>query len=356
MTMLFQRLQIPLLSLATLLLPAAASAHEVYVLSGNQVAVDTTAAPFNMLAVATANMHSFLFWGFIATATVFLIFSISIIRPLERRLAPFFARLKPYAPAASRITVGLGLIAASYYRALFGPELPLAGDFGAYAHFVTLLLAVIGTLMIIGFWARAAAVVALILFGVEVSHHGAYMLTYANYLGEIIVLLLIGSHRFSVHSFTGWEEQFHRWFHFFSDRIMHLAFPILRVFFGISLLYASIYAKVLHNNLALQVASLPLAGHPYPLAHYFGMEPHFLVLGAAIIEITIGLFFVFGIEVRFTSLFLLFWLSLSLWYFGEAVWPHIILIGIPIAFLMHGYDKYSLEGFFFKRGKLEPVL
>jgi uncharacterized membrane protein YphA (DoxX/SURF4 family) len=252
--------------------------------------------------------------------------------------------------------VGLGFLAGGYFQALFGPELPLAADFGGYAHLVSLALIVIGTLIVIGWWARGAAVAALAIFCTALYLHGSYMLTYVNYLGEIIVLLLIGSHRLSVHSLTGWHERFHRSFHVIVDKVKHLAFPILRVCFGISLIYASAYAKIFHNNLALQVASLPLAGHAYPLAHYFGFEPHFLVLGAAIIEILIGLFFVFGIEIRFTSIFLLFWLTLSLIYFGEVVWPHIILIGIPIAFIVHGYDKYSLEGLFFKRGRREPVL
>src|SRR3989338_2370258 len=128
----------------------------------------------------------------------------------------------------------------------------------------------------------------------------------------------------------GWHERFHSLYHRFTDRLKPLAFPILRICFGVSLIYASLYAKVLHNNLALQVASLPLAGHEYSLAQYLGFEPQFLVLGAAIVEILIGLFFVLGIEIRFTSLFLLFWLSLSLLYFSDTVSPHIILIGIPI--------------------------
>ncbi len=338
-----------------LLLPVIVSAHEVYVLSGNSVVADINKPPFDMIAVTLQNMHQFLFWGFIAAVVVVGIFLISIIRPLERKLDPMLIRFKPYAPAVARITVGAGFIAASYFQAAFGPELPLAASFGSFAPLVSLMLAVIGTLLIIGFWARGAAVAALLLFGISAYLHGWYLLTYTNYLGEIIVLLLIGSHRLSVHSVMGWDERFHRYFHFFSDRLKHLAFPILRICFGVSLLYASLYAKVLHNNLALQVASLPLAGHQYPLAHYFGFEPHFLVLGAAIIEIIAGMFFVLGIEIRFTSLFLLFWLSLSLWYFGESVWPHIILIGIPVAFIMHGYDKYSLEGRFFKKGNREPV-
>jgi len=31
-------------------------------------------------------------------------------------------------------------------------------------------------------------------------------------------------------------------------------------------------------------------------------------------------------------------------------------MGLPLAFIMHGYDKYSIEGYFFKCGRREPVL
>lgn len=345
-----------LIPLASLFAPLVASAHEVYVLSSNQISVDLSEPPFDMVRVALDNLHQFLFWAFIGFVMVSTVFFVSIFRSVERAFAPLFKRLRPFAPAVSRITIGIAFIAGAYYHALFGPELPLAESFGSYAPLITTALVVIGTLVVVGLWARAAALAALALFGIATYLHGSYMLTYINYVGEMLVLLIIGSHRVSVHSFTGWNERFHRSFHVIVDRMKPLAFPILRVCFGASLLYASVYAKVLHNNLALQVASLPLAGHAHSLAYYFGFEPHFLVLGAAIIEITIGLFFILGIEIRWTSLFLLFWLSLSLWYFGEAVWPHIILIGIPVAFIFHGYDAYSLEGRFFKRGRLEPVL
>jgi uncharacterized membrane protein YphA (DoxX/SURF4 family) len=351
----YKKISIFTAGVVALAAPFLASAHEVYVLSANEITTDLTLPPFDMLAVLADNAHRFAFWAFVGTFVVVVVFLISVIRPLERALFPFFKHLRPFAPAVARITVGIGFIAASYYQATFGPELPLAAGYGELAHLVSLTMAIMGTLIVVGLWARAAAVIALLLFSYSVYLHGSYMLTYTNYLGEIIVLLLIGSHRISVHSLTGWSEQFHRHFHFVTDKIKHLAFPILRISFGVSLLYSSIYAKILHNNLALQVASLPLAGHEYPLAHYLGFEPHFLVLGAAIVEIVLGLFYVLGIEIRFTSLFLLFWLSLSLWFFGETVWPHIILIGIPIAFIMHGYDRYSLEGRFFAKRTREPV-
>lgn len=340
---------------ASLALPSLALAHEVYVLSANQIVVDSTEPSFDMMAVMLENMEQFIFWVFIGALCVFLVFGISLFRPFEQALEPLLMRLKKYASTVARVTVGLGFIAGGYFQASFGPELPLAASYGGYAHFMSLVLIITGVLMVIGFWARAAAVVALILFAASVYLHGTYMLTYLNYFGEIVVLLLIGSHTASVHSFFRIRERFHSSFHTLADKVKHLAFPILRICFGISLIYASGYAKIVHNNLALQVASLPLAGHAYSLAHYLGFEPHFLVLGAAIVEIVIGLFFVLGIEIRFTSAFLLFWLSLSLWFFGESVWPHIILIGIPLAFIFHGYDRYSVEGRMFKKGRREPI-
>jgi uncharacterized membrane protein YphA (DoxX/SURF4 family) len=338
---------LPLIPLAALFLPAVASAHEVYVLSSAQITEALGIAPFNMLAVVQQNLGEFLFWGFIAALTIFCVFFISLSRALERWLDPLFARLRKYAPAIARVTVGLSFIAAAYYQASYGPELPLTATFGVYSGIVTVILLTIGTMIIFGLYTRVAAAIALALFAIAVWYHGIYMLTYTNYLGEIIVLLILGAHH-AIAPKVGESA--------LAKALAPYSFFLLRVCFGISLLYASLYAKVLHNNLALMVAELPLAGHAQSIAQALGFEPHFLVLGAAIIEILIATFFILGIEIRFTSFFILFWLSMSLWWFGEVVWPHIILIGIPIAFICYGYDKYSLEGCLFKKGAREPVL
>ena len=316
--------------LAAFFAPAIASAHEVYVLTPGEIHTGLTMPSFNEIATMFSNIPAFLFWGFIAVLTIFVVFFASISRSLERRFDPFFTRMRRYAAPIARVTVGISFLAAAYYQASYGPELPLIVTFGAYSNIVTVILIIIGLLITLGIWTRAAALVALALFSIAVWYHGIYMLTYTNYLGEILVLLGVVAARYR--------------------------FALLRICFGVSLFYASFYAKILHNYLALQVADLPLAGHSVSIAQALGFEPHFLVLGAAIIEILIALFFIFGVEIRFTSFFLLFWLSLSLWWFGEVVWPHIILIGIPCAFIFWGYDKYSLEGWLFKRGAREPVL
>lgn len=332
--------------------PLLASAHEVYVLTPGEVASDTAAAPFNMIATAADNLGQFGFWAFIATLVIFIVFFVSISRRLEQGLAKPMARLHRYAAPIARITVGLSFLAAAYYQATYGPELPLSQNFGTLTPFITAVLAVVGLLIVFGIFVRTATLATLALFAVAVWKHGLYMLTYTNYLGEILVLLILGAH----HGVSRLSSRGRASFHRFAEKFAPYSFALLRVCFGISLLYASLYAKILHNNLALQVVSLPLAGHAHSIAYYFGFDPHFMVLGAAIVEIVIALFFIFGLEIRFTSLFLLFWLSLSLGYFGEVVWPHVILIGIPIAFICSGYDRYSLEGWLFKKGGREPVL
>ena len=331
--------------------PALASAHEVYVLPAATIKEAIAMPGFSEWHTMWANTDQFIFWAFIAALVVFIVFFASISRVLERALDPLLAKLPPYAPVISRVTIGLSLLAAAYYGALFGPELPLAATFGSSTGVVTLVLLLVGTMITFGVYARIATVLALALFAVEVAAHGIYLLTYANYFGEFIVLLILGAHLVAVHHKGHDAARAPRWFLRLKARLTPYTFLILRIAFGTSLLYASLYAKVIHNNLALDVV------YAYPgLAHFFGFEPHFLVLGAAIIEIVIALFFILGIEIRFTALFLLFWLSLSLSYFGEVVWPHLVLIGIPISFIFYGYDRYSLEGWIFKRRGREPVL
>ena len=332
-------------------LPLFAQAHEVYVLP-REVFDQALALPaFSVSQTILQNLNQFVLWGCIAIAVILVVFFVSTSRTLERLLDPLLAKLPRYAPFIGRVTIGLAFITAAQHQALFGPELPLAATFGNASGFVAALLVIIGAMFIAGVYVRTAALAALALFAIEISVHGVYMLTYTSYLGKLVLFLILGAHAVAFHSKSDDDQRVPAWLLQLKKQCTPYAFLTLRVAFGISLLYAALYAKVFHNTLALSVA------YAYPqIVSFFGFEPHFLVLGAAILEILIALFFILGVEIRFTSLFLLFWLFLSLWYFGEVVWPHIILIGTPLTFIFYGYDRYSLEGRFFKRGSREPVL
>lgn len=334
------------------LIPAPALAHEVYVLPKDVVVHDLTMPPLQVFDIITAHTGQFFFWMFICMWTIFTVLAISISKPIERHISPQLNRLKPYAPLVARTTLGVAIMASGYFGALFGPELPFT-DFlqPLTASFLDDVLIVLGALVVLGFFTRLAAGVLILIYLLMWQKYGIYMLTYTNYFGEMLVAFLIGNACIALD----------RYFHHLYPTHIHThvkwlethSFLILRVAFGVSLIFASMYAKLLHAQLAIDTVVR------YHLTDYFPFDPAFVVLGAFCVEILIGIFFMLGVEVRFASLFLLFWLILSLLYFGEAVWPHIIIAGACIAIFMHGYDKYTVQFGFMRmryKGMHEPTL
>ncbi len=325
-----------ILGICALALPSIASAHEVYVLSPAVIQEALTKPGLPFFAVISANLGHFFFWSFISVWAFFTILSISLSKGVERAIEPALRRLKPFAPLVARMTLGISIIASAYMNALFGPELPLFdGAIGDGVGMLRFLLMILGALITVGLFTRVASLILIAVYATLVYQHGWYALTYANYLGEMITVLVIGNAVFAMDSIYHdlYPHHIHRIVRWFETH----AFLILRVSFGISLIYASVFAKLIHAELALQTVYI------YHLTDIFPFEAQFIVLGAFCVELLLGIFFMFGIEVRFASLFLLFWLTLSLLYFKESVWPHIVLAGVGIAIFMHGYDRYTIQ-------------
>lgn len=325
-----------------------ASAHEVYVLGQEEIDTILRTDSPNPFLAAGAHEIQFFTWGFIVAMIITIVFFVSITRPIEEMLDPILFRLKKKLGfIIVRVTIGLALMASGYYHALFGPELPLADMFGAYTNVASTILIIIGFFILVGLMTRLAGIAALLIAVLGVYHYGTYIFTYSNYIGDIIFVGFLGAHIWSfdkhvlrLHGIIKSAERFAEKF----------AFLLLRVTFGFSLIYASVFAKFVHSELALRTVL------DYNLTNYFHFDPLFIVLGAGIIEVTIGFFIIVGFEVRFASLFLMVFLTLSLVYFGEAVWPHIVLFGGALALFVHGYDRYSIEGYFFKDAGHEPIL
>ena len=326
-------------------LPLVSFAHEVYVLDPRTIAHDISMNGPNPLSLIVTDFHQFILWAIMGAILVGFVFCISIVQSFEKVLYPILMHAKKYAPFVARITLGVSLLASAYYNGLFGPELPLATVFGHFGVLVRMILFVIGSCITLGLFMRESTFVALVLYIIAVYVFHTYMLTYINYLGEIILNLFLGGGLWSLDAYFDHGQGLA-----LAQKVEPYAFPILRVCFGVALVYASWYAKLFHSLLALNVVT------QYHLTNYFPFTPLFVVLGALIVETLFGLFYIFGFEIRFTALFFSGFLILSLCFFGEVVWPHLILLGVNLVFFLHGYDAYSLEGRFFKRGKLEPVL
>lgn len=324
-------------------IPHIASAHEVYVLGRSIIQHDTMEASPNPFQAAVAEPGKFALWGGLFLLQFILVIWLSRWSWLQAHLNPLLDRLKPYAPLIGRLTLGGSLLASAYYGALFGPELPLSDLAGPYAGWLQTLLYVLGGLITIGFLTPIAGLVAIGLYAWAWIHFGLYLLTYLNYFGEMLLVLILGGHVLAI-------DALRRRSTVTLAKLEPYSFLILRICFGIAVLFASFYAKFLHSDLALDTV------RDYHLTQFFPFTPLFLVLGAFITEALIGLSFLFGFAIRFTALVFTTFLVLSIMYFGEAVWPHLILFGVNVALFMHGYDNYTIGRCWLKRGTQDPVL
>ncbi len=334
--------------LLNFLSPLLASAHEVYVLSREEVTRDVKMHALNFAETINSEKLTFLISGAIMFLLVLLVLKISVSSKLQNRLYPFFASLKPYAGYVVQITIGLSLFASVYFESLFGPELSITKLFGEYSTLAEVFLYISSVSILFGIYPRIGALIATVVYMyVALAMKGDYMFSYLTYLGEALIILFLGG-SYKILEINSEIS---------SSKIRELLYSIkkrkyliITKFLGISQVYSAYYAKFIHGALALDTVS------KYNLASYFLFEPMFIVLGAFLTEVMIGIFYIIGFEIRFISIVFLIFLTLSMNFFGEAVWPHIILIGTAIAMLMHGYDEFTILKHWYTKGEKEPVL
>ncbi len=312
------------------LIPQTAFAHEVYVLTPSQISKDLV-VPMNVFSslLSTTNLMWFGFFGLCAIISLSISFFVSYSK-WGVGVTKLIEKYSKFALPVIRVVLGISLLYSAYFHVLFGPELPLSHILGGTLWSTILYIAGVG--IIFGLFTRGIAVVLLTLFLLAIGSFHEYMLTYSNYFGELIILLLWGGGLYS----------FDRMFFKKSSKIYNrkedmLAIAILRITFALSLLYAALYVKFLHPALSYNVVT------EYHLTRFFPFDPLFIVFGAGCIEAVIAFLFLFGLNMRWNIIFFAFWATLSLIYFGESVWPHYILFGICIGLFLYGYDRYTLD-------------
>ncbi len=334
------------LALSLLALPTLASAHEVYLLTQETIDQAVHTPSPNPVLAYFGNEGHFYFWGFVAIILTLTVFFASTFRRIEAWTVPFFALLKRFAHPLVRITIGATLVGFGVNAILYGPEVPLNAIFGIAAPMMQVLMIAIGAGIVIGFQTRLLSAFALGIYLYATTALGFYALTYLQHAAGYLFLIIVGGGLWTI------DHRFHLGWHI-RKQLEHFApyaFPLLRVGLGASIMFAAFYAKFLHSNLALDLIS------HYHLETIFPFDPLFTVLGAFIIEFLAGLMLVLGIEIRWTALFLLVWLTLAHLYFPEPWWVHISLYGLGLAIFCHGYDRFAIEGRFLKHRNMEPVL
>lgn len=317
--------------------PVSSLAHEAYVLSPSQLKAGyATSGPNIFLALQNPdNLRIFLIISFgvaIFVVANFIFRHSQIGKKIYKRLSVF----EKFSPLPVRVTVAISLFYSAYTGSFLGPEIPLASL--PFSDLARVFLYLTSFLFLFGFLTEIAAVLSLAVFVLGFITRGSYLITYFNYFGEFISLLFFGSRLFSfdriifgrLKRFVNFEQY---------------EGTIIRVSYGIALSFAAISVKFFHPLLPLAVVK------EYNLTQFhllFPQDPLLLVLGAAICELAIGLFIILGFQTRLVVLISLFYITLSLLFFKEAVWPHLILYGISFNLLLNDGGKLSLDNFFDK--------
>lgn len=240
-----------------------------------------------------------------------------------------------FAPDIIRVAFGISLLLSAAHAALYGPELPLH-DF-AGGGIIQALLWVSGAGLVLGFKSRVWAALMAAVWCYALFTKGAYMLTYANYLGEALAVILLPVQRLSLDFLFAKKLPAQK-----QMKYANYSMPVARLLFGFSLLYTAINVKFMDTALSLDVVQ------HYHLTRYFPFDPLFVVLGAAMIETTVAVLYMMGLLQRFTTVIFLGFMFLSLAFFKESVWPHYLLIALGVGIFLHKPDRWALDGRLFR--------
>ncbi len=254
---------------------------------------------------------------------------------LGQKLATKIEKLAHFGPHFVRIAIASAFFFSAYTGTFLGPE--IHGSLFPYPVILQASLYIISFMILIGFMTELTALIGIIIFLSSFVIFGSYIFTYLNYFGELVVLLLFGMRVFSIDKYL--FGPLRRFQHFEKYETV-----IIRIFYGLALVYAAITVKLLHPGLTTEVVTT------WNLTNFhwlFPSDPLLVTLGAGIVETVIGLFIIFGFEMRLTVLVSLFYITLSLLYFRELVWPHLLLYGISFNLLVQP-EVFTIDHILFK--------
>lgn len=234
-------------------------------------------------------------------------------------------------PLIIRLAISSSFFYAAQANAVLGPELSLAHLPGG--EIVRFLEFVIAFMVIFGVFVELAALIGLGIFLYVSWQYGWYLLTYLNYFGELIVLLLFGSRYISFDRLFFGKKLFIKGL----EKFKEYETPIVRILYGAALIYAGYTIKFQHQILSVWVYN------QYHLKDFFHASAEFIASGAGLSEVTIGLFIIVGFVMRFTILISLVFITLSLLYFHEMLWPHFMLYGISFSLLINSADTLTID-------------
>lgn len=309
-----------------------AFAHEAYVLTHNEF--QTGLMVFATNPFAPLLNPQYIHISAIITLCVAIVYMLNFLWATTTSAAILDKVIKKAyvaGPLVIRAAISASFFYAAFANAILGPEVSLSLVPGG--EMIRFLLFVLSIMIFFGFLTELAAAAGLLLFVYMGFIVQWYMITYANYFGELLVLFLFGSRFFSLDVLFFGRKTFFT----VLQKYRSLEIPIVRVLYGVALIYAGWSIKFAHQILSIDVYN------QYHLINFFHAPADFIAAGAGFSEIVIGTFILLGFAQRLTTGISLVFITLSILYFREMLWPHFMLYGISFSIIINSADQFTLD-------------
>ncbi len=324
---------LPLIFVAFFLLfPTTAFAHEQYVLTKHQLGSGFADKSTNVLkALETpGNLIIALFVGIGILSVVAFYFFFQYSK-LGKLLNQKLYKLENIGHFLIRISLAVSLLASAYFHAFLGPELPVTSIF--LGNLLIPIMYALGFLLLFGLFTRITSLLGILILVVATFVYRDYMITYFNYYGEYLALIIFGSYFLSIDNKLFGISKFIR-------KYKDLEILILRVTYGLSVMYPAITIKLLHPAIIVEIYN------QYHLDRVWWLFPQDALLtslGTGLAQILVGVFIIIGFETRLAAFvtFLLYFGSVV--YFQEAVWPHVVLLALAFYFVINNGGKFTID-------------
>ncbi len=264
----------------------------------------------------------------IAIAVGILFFGVFLEKKLgvPKRFNRFIERFAPSVLSLASIGFGLSFLIFSYNGFIFAPNLIAEGSIGA----ILLVLQVLAGIMVLfGLYERVGGFIIILLFAIAISEYGfVEMMDTLEMIGFAIYSIIIGRPKWRIADSEILSKLTHR--------IHEYGLPIIRVGTGLNLIVLGLSEKIFAPDLTANF----LSNYHWNLMQTLGFEwysDYWFAYSAGLVELLFGLFFLFGLVTRLTTVALAVFLVTTLLLLGPVeLVGHLPHFSIAIVLILLG--------------------
>lgn len=307
------------------IVPVFASAHVSYVIKKEDMVRVAGENPAYLEHALSIPMDWVLMIG-----TAVLVLAVAIFCNKNKTIIKFLNKIKDklssyheLIPWIIRLALGISLLGAGMSDVLISPTY-------TDAHVFSLIQITLGFFFLSGFLLIPTTITSILIFLYGLFTN-SYLIGNMDFLVLAVSFLVFHSARPGVDDMFGISM-----FKFIKIDRKYLA-PILRLGLGFAFVYLALYEKLLNPGFS------DLVVHQYNLASIVPVDPSMWVLSAGLIELLLGILIIIGFYTRTVAFVAFLVISMTFFYFKEAVYSHVTLFSALAILAIEGGGLWSVD-------------